>query len=259
MPGWIAVAGTFALSAVSAYAFLRLSCRRSGNPFGRRAKWWAMTVIVLTAIVSTGVSAAAVAVSDHARAAVLGLVIPSGLWIGQASTQRSLHRTATVLRTVVTCLTFPLRQLYDSMGEDMQEWCDTRRDAASRTPQRVADAAQYYHNQVATRLTDTQAREPLDRWKESIDHKVRVIQLINLDTTPARLHAELQWHWSTRDYGKFAGGDLPRLAARLETDAQNELYLFLAYVYRLGHHNLLIYPIRPSTAARGRHHSAGRP
>src|SRR5437660_9283183 len=117
MPGWIAaVAGTFALSVVSAYVFLRLSCGKSGNPFGRRAKWWAMTVIVLTAIVSTGVSLAAVAVSDHARAAVLGLVIPSGLWIGQASTQRSLQRTATALRSVVNCLTLPLRQLYDSMG-----------------------------------------------------------------------------------------------------------------------------------------------
>ncbi len=258
MPGWVAVAGTFALSAVSAYVFLRLSCRKSGNPFGRRAKWWAMSVIVLTAIVSTGVSLAAVAVSDHARAAVLGLVIPSGLWIGQASTQRSLGRASTMLRSVVSCVTFPLRQLYDSMGDDMQEWCDMRRDAASRSPQRVADAAQYYHNQVAGRLRDGQDREPIDRWKESIDHKVGVIQLINLDTTPARLYATLQWHWSTRDYVKFAG-DPQGLAERLESDAQNELHLFLAHVYRLGYHNLLIYPIRPSTVARGRRHPAGRP
>lgn len=260
MPGWIAaVAGTFALSVVSAYVFLRLSCRKSGNPFGRRAKWWAMTVIVLTAIVSTSVSALAVAVSDHARAAVLGLVIPSGLWIGQASTQRSLRRTAAALQPVVACLTYPLRALYDSMGDDMQEWCDTRRQAASKTPQRTADAAQYYYNQVASRLKDGQAREQLERWKESIHHKVHIIQLINLDTMPARLHAELQWHWSTRDYGKYAVGDLPRLADRLEVDAQNELHLFLAYVYRLGHHNLLVYPIRPSTAARGRRYPAGRP
>ena len=258
MPGWVAVTGTFALSMVSAYVFLRLSCRKWGNPFGRRAKWWAMTVISLTAIVSTGVALAAVAVSDPARAAIVGLVIPSGLWIGQASTQRSLGRTTTVLRSVASCVTFPLRRLYDSMGDDMQEWCDTRRDAASRTPQRVADAAQYYHNQVAGRLKDSQARGPLDRWKESIEHKVHVIQLIGLDTTEARLQATLQWHWSTRDYLKFAG-DPQSLAERLESDAQNELHLFLAHVYRLGYHNLLIYPIRPSTAARGRRHSAGRP
>jgi hypothetical protein len=257
MPGWVAVAGTFALSAVSAYVFLRLSCRKSGNPFGRRAKWWAMTVIVLTAIVSTGVSVAAVALSDHARAALLGLVIPSGLWIGQASSQRSLGRTSTMLRSVVSCATFPLRRLYDTMGDDMQEWCDTRRDAASRTPERVAAAAQYYYNQVAGRLKDSQARAPLDRWKESIDHKIHVIQLINLDTTQARLHASLQWHRSTQDYVKFAG-DPRGLAQRLQSDAQNELHLFLAHVYRLGYHNLLIYPMRPSTAPHGRRHHAGR-
>src|SRR5579859_6707659 len=238
MPGWIAVAGTFVLSVVSAYAFLRLSCRKSGDPFGRRAKWWAMSVIVLTAIVSTGLAVAAVAVSNHARAAVLALVIPSSLWIGQASMQRSLGRTSTALRSMVACLTFPLRQLYDSMGDDMQEWCDTRRDAASRTPQRVADAAHYYHNQVAGRLKDSQAREPLDRWKESIEHKVQVIKLIHLDTTPARLLATLQWHWATRDYVRFAD-DPQSLAGRLESDAQNELHLFLAHVYRLGYHNLL--------------------
>lgn len=32
----------------------------------------------------------------------------------------------------------------------------------------------------------------------------------------------------------YADGDLERLASRLEIEAQNELHLFLAYVYRLG-------------------------
>jgi hypothetical protein len=252
MPGWFAVAGTFVLSMVSAYAFLRLRCRGSGNPFGRRAKWWAMTVIVLTGLVSTGVSVAAVVVSDHARAAFLGLVIPSGLWIGQVSTQRSRRRAAASLRPVAAWLTFPLRQLYDRMGDDLQDWCDARLEAACRTPQRVAEAAQYYHNQAATRLRNSQDREQLNRWRESIEHKTGIIRLITLDTTPARLHAALQWHPSTRDFGKYAPDDLPRLSDRLEIEAQNELYLFLAYVYRLGFHNLLIYPIRPPTPVRPR-------
>jgi hypothetical protein len=34
------------------------------------------------------------------------------------------------------------------------------------------------------------------------------------------------------------------LARRLESDALNELNLFLAYAYRLGYHNMLIYPWR---------------
>ena len=37
-----------------------------------------------------------------------------------------------------------------------------------------------------------------------------------------------------------------RLADRLETEALNELHLFLAYLYRLGYHTMLIYPFRPS-------------
>jgi hypothetical protein len=253
MPGWFAgVAGTFALSMVSAYAFLRLRCRGTGPPFGRRAKWWAITVIVLTAMVSTGISMVAVAVSDHARAVFLGLVIPSGLWLGQVAADRQHRRASAWRRPLAACLTFPLRQLYDRMGDDLQDWCDARLDAASGTPQRVAEAAQHYHSRVATRLRNNQAREQLNRWRESIEHKTSIIRLISLDTTPARLHAALQWHPSTRDFGRYAAGDLPYLADRLENEAQNELYLFLAYVYRLGFHNLLIYPLRPPTLMRTR-------
>src|SRR5690348_12011178 len=231
MPGWFAgVAGTFVLSMVSAYAFLRLRCRGSGYPFSPRAKWWAMSVILLTAILATGVSLAAVAVTDHVRAAFLGLVIPSGLWIGQVVTQEGRQRGAAWLRRLIACLTFPLRQLYDRMGDDLQDWCDARLDAASKTPQRVAEATHYYHNQVATRLRNNQAREQLKRWRESIEHKASIIRLITLDTTPARLNAALQWHPSTRDSGRYTTDDLAYLADRLESEAQNELYLYLAQV-----------------------------
>jgi hypothetical protein len=37
----------------------------------------------------------------------------------------------------------------------------------------------------------------------------------------------------------------------MESDALSELNLFLAYIYRLGYHKLLIYPFRP-TAYRAR-------
>jgi hypothetical protein len=253
MPGWFAgVAGTFVLSMVSAYAFLRLRCRGAGYPFSRRAKWWAVSVILLTAILATGVSLAVVAVTDQVRAAFLSLVIPSGLWIGQGSTQDGRRRSTAWLRPLVACLTFPLAQLDDRMGGDLQDWCDARLEAASGTPQRVADAARYYHNQVATRLRNSQGREQLHRWRESIEHKASIVRLISLDTTPARLHAALQWHPSTRDSGRHAADNLSCLADRLESEAQNELYLFLAQVYRLGFRKLLIYPLRPPAPVRAR-------
>ena len=71
------------------------------------------------------------------------------------------------------------------------------------------------------------------------------MRLIELDTTPARLREALRKHPSMQT-PKYDDDDLPRLARRLEIDALNELHLFLAYVYRLGHHKLLIYPFRPS-------------
>src|SRR5262249_61296109 len=88
MPSWLTGgAGTLVLATLSAYAFLRLRCRRAGQPFGPRAKRWAVTIILLTAIVSTGLGLAAVAVGGHIRAAYIGLLLPSGLLIGQASVQ----------------------------------------------------------------------------------------------------------------------------------------------------------------------------
>jgi hypothetical protein len=56
----------------------------------------------------------------------------------------------------------------------------------------------------------------------------------------------LQQHASTSHIRKYSYDDLARLARRLETEALNELNLYLAYVYRLGHHKMLIYPFRPS-------------
>ena len=139
----------------------------------------------------------------------------------------------------------PLRRLDDRMGDDMQAWCDTRLRAASRLPQWLSDAAQYYDSQVTGRLRDHRACDQLSRWRESVEHKIRIVRLIDLETTAARLEAALQDHPATRDSRKYAVDDLPRLTRRLIAEAENELHLFLALVYRLGYHSLLIYPFRP--------------
>ena len=128
----------------------------------------------------------------------------------------------------------------------MEAWCQTRLQAASAKPQWIADAVTYYSNQVQGGLRDRRARADLDRWRESITHKIGIVRLISLDTRAARLRAALAMHPSTQHVRKYADDDLPRLSRRLEAEALNELHLFLAYVYRLGHHRLLIYPYRPS-------------
>jgi hypothetical protein len=244
MPSWVVgVVGTFAVSLILAYGFLRLRCRGIGPPFGPRARYWAFFIVVATAIVSTCVGLLIVAASHHVHAAYIGVIVPSGLWLSKLPPQRDRDLLP---RTLPALMTLPFSRLYDRMGDDMQDWCDTRLRAASARPQWISDAVKYYYDQVAGRLRDSQARADLDRWRDSITHKISIERLINMDTTSARLRASLQMHPSTEHMRTYNDDDLPRLARRLETEALNELHLFLAYVYRLGYHKMLIYPFRPS-------------
>ena len=244
MPSWVVgVVGTFVLSLLSAYGFLRLRCRGVGPPFGPRARTWAVLVVVATALVSTGLGLLLVAASHHFRAAYVGLIVPSGLWL-TALIQRDRHL---VPKPLAARLRLPLGRLYDRMGDDMEDWCDTRIRAAAEKPQWISAAAKYYYDQVEGRIKDEKAREELDSWRESIVHKISIVRLISLDTTPERLQESLHMHPATQNTRKYDVGDPERLARRLEAEALNELHLFLADVYRLGHHKLLIYPFRPGT------------
>jgi len=238
MPDFVVgVVGTFVLSLGLAYGLLRLRCRRIGPPFGPRARPWAFLIVVGTAILSTGVGLLIVAASNHIHAAYFGIIVPGGLWFSKMPPEHL------VSRTVADWLALPFRRLYDRMGDDMQDWCDTRLRAAEVKPQWIADAATYYYDQVRGRLKDGRARTRLDDWQESVTHKIEIVRLIELDTTPARLREALRKH---PFMPKYDDDDLPQLASRLESDALNELHLFLAYIYRLGHHKLLIYPFRPA-------------
>jgi hypothetical protein len=253
MLSWVVdVVGTFALSLAAASWFLQLRCRGIGPPFGSRAKPWAVIIVVSTAIASTGLGLILVAASHYIHAAYAGLIVPGGLWLTNVSAPPDRPGAGRIPKLLTACLTLPLGRLYDRMGEDMQTWCDTRRRAAADKPQWISDAAKYYYAQVEGQLKDREAQAELGRWRESIMHKINIVRLINLDTTPARLKDSLQMHHSTRHIRKYADDDLPRLARRLETEALNELHLFLAYVYRLGYHKLLIYPFRPSAQQASR-------
>ena len=242
MPGLVlGVVGTFALSLILACVFLRRHCRGIGPPFGPRARYWATFIVVGTAAVSTAVGMLIVAASSHSGAAYVGIIVPVGLRLSKLPPQRDRDMEP---RTMAHVLTLPFSRLYDRMGDDMQDWCDTRIEAAKPNPRWIADAVQYYWNQMG-RVTNPQARGNLDRWRESIVHQIGIVRLIDLDASPARLRASLQLHHSTQHIRKYSDDDLLRLARRLECDALNELNLFLAYAYRLGYHNMLVYPFRP--------------
>jgi hypothetical protein len=259
MPSWVAgAAGIFAISAASAYLFLRLRCRGVGYPLGPLARRWATVIVLITAIVSTGLSLAAVVVSDHLRAAVVGLIVPSGLWLGRTSAQHR-HRRNSLPRTLLATVAVPFQRLEGRMGDDVQLWCDKRSAAALQNPQLMSDAAEHYCLQVANQIKDDRVRHDLNRRRESIEHKIGIVRLVGLDTTPARLQAALQRHPSTRDTRKYAVDDPPLLARRLTSEAENELHLLLAYVYRLGYRKLVIYGgFKPPPAPRKRGGRAGQ-
>ncbi len=182
MPSWvIGVAGTFVLSLILAYGFLRLRCRGIGPPFGPRARYWAFFIVVSTAVMSSLVGLLLVVASKHVPAYV-GIVVPSGLWLSKLPPQRDRGMLPRNLPGGL--LTLPFSRLYDRMGDDMEAWCETRLRAAAPHPLWISDAAQYYSNQAEGLPRAGRARADLDRWRDSIQHKISIVRLITWTPAP---------------------------------------------------------------------------
>jgi hypothetical protein len=244
MPSWVVGGvGTFAVSLIVAYVSLRLRCRGIGPPFRRHAWYWALFILLATALVSTGFGLLILSATHQTAAAYVGVIVPIGLRRSNFPPQRDRDLRP---RTGSSLLTTPFSRLYDRMGDDMQDWCDARLEAASYKPKWISDAVSYYYDQVSRGIRDDEVRADLDRWLNSIRHKIYVERLINDKAEPARIRAALQMHPSTQNIRRYNDDDLPQLASRLENEALNELNLFLSRVYQLGYHKLLIYPFRSS-------------
>lgn len=255
MPSWGTDAGIFVVASISACLFLLFSYRRAGNPFGPKARWWAFTIIFITAVLSTLLAAAAVSAGGNIRAAVVGIVLPGGLWLGRGSGQ-GRGDGITPPSPLIGWLTLPMRKLHDRMGDDMQDWCDARARATERNPDLISDAADHYHLQVAPQLKDLRAREDIDYWRSSIEHRIAIAQRANRGT-PERLRTALGRHPATRDARKYPADDPDRLILRLHSEAENELHLMLAYLYRLGYRDLVVYRgFKPAPPRRPTHSAA---
>jgi hypothetical protein len=243
MPNWAAgAAGTFAISAVSAYVFLQLRCRGIGYPFSPYARWWALIVVLITAVVATGFGVAAVTVSDHLRAVYIGVIVPSVLWFSRSQASPRGRRGSKFWRGVVAQASAPLRWLDDSMGDDLQHWCDDRSSAVANTPELIDDAAEHYYLQMAKHLKSREQHQEFDELLGSIRHKITVARRARQGNgSPSALRDALADHESTRDNSKYSAEDPILLARRLESDAQNEFNLLLASIYRLGYRKLLTY------------------
>jgi hypothetical protein len=214
-----------------------------GPPFAHHARNWAWFIVVTTAIASTVVGLLIGAASGNVLVTWAGLLAPAALGLAQVPPQRDRDMR---LPTMLSVLTLPFGRLYDRMGDDLQDWCDIRLSATSADPQWIADAVNYYYDQVGREVTSSLALADLDRWRASISHKIRIVGLIRKSAPEEQLRAALQIHPDTENTRKYNTDDRTRLAARLRTEANGELNLFLAYIYPIGHGKLLIYPFRPS-------------
>jgi hypothetical protein len=240
MPNWVAEAvATFAISAVSAYVFLLLRCRGTGYPLGPRSRWWAITVVLATAVAATGIGVAAVAISDHLRAIYIAVIVPSSLCLGKPSS--ASRRGSKLARRLLGYVAVPLEHLDDCMGSDLQHWCDERSAVAAKNPELINDLADHYYIQVAGQVKDRRKREDLDNRIASIRHKAAVAAKAKLGVSTDVLEEDLQGHSSTRESRGYAANDAVLLSRRLESDAQNELNLLLARIYLLGYRNLVTY------------------
>lgn len=126
---------TFAVSLPLACMMLRWRCRGTGPPFGPRARYWAGFIVVATASAAAAVGVLCLA-GGHVPA-YIGILVPGGLALGRLPPRRDQEMLP---RGWPGLLTSPFSRLYDRMGEDLQDWCDTRIEAAragrsgSRTP-----------------------------------------------------------------------------------------------------------------------------
>lgn len=247
MTGWGSVAVAFALSLISSFIFLLARFRGVGKPFGRRSWRWASAVIVFIALISAvlGVLLAQVKIT----AIFVSLLLPSLLWLPKAG-QRFENRPFASFVTLG--FSWLLDQLEEAMAEDTEVWCDERLRAVTGAPQLISDAANYYYDWVGRRIdTNSQAYLEFRFWRDSIVHKIQMVRLVDLSVSPAQLAAVLQSDPET-PYGRYDVEDPIRMALRLRSDAENELSLFLAALYRLRYYNLPIYPFRPSQPGAGR-------
>jgi hypothetical protein len=242
--GFFGIGTTFGLAWVSAGVFLALRCHREGRPFGPSSRWWAFAAMALTSGTSTVAAFAGVALMRVVPPFVLGIVVPSGLWLGhieRIERRRPEERRGRLPEVPTLGLALLLDRLHQAMADDRLTWCEARVDQMWRQDQLLA-AARHYHAAVKERLPPRERRRArLDARLKAIEGRLDVVRFIEDGASAAKVRAALRAR-VTRErrnerYERYRD-DLMRLAALLRHDAEQELIRLLDVAYRLRFYRL---------------------
>lgn len=234
---------TFALACASATFFLFLRCEGKGRLFGRSSRRWALSVIGVTSVVSTGAAFAVVTIVNHLPSAFVGVgvIAPSWLWVGQIRSRRDDQRSR--MRDLSTLwLTWLLARMHESLAEDRLTWCEQRVDPTWSTDE-LNRAARFYHEYLRERLSPEERRRGrIHAQLSAIEARLNVTHLIENSAGRTKVASALQGSRTTKEarYSRYLD-DLSRLADILRHDAERDLVRLLGSAYNAGYYGMTVY------------------
>jgi hypothetical protein len=237
--GLLHVGTTFALAWASALVFLVLRCQREGRPFGPTSRWWAFAAISVTSVVSTAGAFAGVALLSHIPPALLGVVVPSGIWLTHLQHSRTADRRRRLPEVPPLGISLLLARMEQSMAEDRLTWCEERIDRMWPMDRLLA-AARAYHTYVKERVPPAdRPRVRLDAKLRAIEDRLEVATVIESGASQTKVRTALRESKvaEERRYKRYRG-DLMRMAGLLRHDAEQELLRLLGVAYKFGCYRL---------------------
>jgi hypothetical protein len=244
---------TFALACISASLFLVLRCEGKGRVFGPRSRWWAVSVIALTSVLSTAAAFITVTAAHHLPKAflALGVLVPSSLWLGEirqgSAERRNAYRDASTLWVASL-----LARMHEAIAEDRMDWCDAHLDPHWE-PDEMLRAARFYHDYLEERLSPDERRRARLRWLlHNIEARLDLARFIESGVVRAKVAAALgASRLAQESRYRRSLDDLGRLAALLRHDAERDVARMLSTAYNRGYHRLPRYSrgLGPSPAA----------
>jgi hypothetical protein len=240
--GLFGFGSTFALASVSAAVFLALRCHREGRPFGPSSRWWALAAIILTSMTSTAAAFVGVVLMRFVPPAVLGIVVPSGLWLSQIERPRPEDRRGRLPEVPTLGLALLLDRLHQAMADDRLTWCEERVDRMWRLDQ-LLGAARHYHASLRERLPPEQrSRLRIDARLRSIEDRLDVVRIVENGASATKVRAAMRAARVTggKRYERYKD-DLGRQADLLRHDAEQDLIRLLSVAYKFRFYRLKVY------------------